>query len=111
MSRLIDADAITSSNELATKIVTYNLTPYLKVDDLIEFVDGLPTIEAVEVVHSEWEICERKMVFDTLGNPATYGRCKNCGFSWSDKYHIEHCFKHCPECGADMRGKKEIRFS
>lgn len=31
--RLIDADAITNSNELATKIFSLNLTHYIEVDD------------------------------------------------------------------------------
>ena len=51
--RLIDADLITGSNELATKVVTRNLVPYIKVDDLIEFIDNLPTAYDVEKVVAE----------------------------------------------------------
>lgn len=53
--RLIDADAITGSKELAKKIVSINLTPYIKVDDLLEFIDNLPTAFDKEKVMAELE--------------------------------------------------------
>lgn len=73
------------------------------VSDIYDIIENQPTIEAVPVVQSEWEICEEPNTFDTLGNPATYARCKNCGFTWRNKYHVNNYFKHCPNCGADMR--------
>ena len=60
-------------------------------------------IKAAPVVHGEWEICEEPNSFDTYGNPITYARCKHCGFRWSNKYHTKYYFKHCPNCGTDMR--------
>ena len=51
--RLIDADAITRSTELTKKIVSYDLTPYIKVDDLIQFIDNLPTAYDISKVVAE----------------------------------------------------------
>lgn len=49
--RLIDADEITESKELAKKVVIANdFTGYLKLDDLIEFIDKLPTAYNVDKV-------------------------------------------------------------
>ncbi len=51
--RLIDADAITKSKELAKKVKSCSLTPYIAVDDLLEFIDNLPTAYDVEKVLAE----------------------------------------------------------
>lgn len=93
MSRLVDADAITSSNELATKIVSHNLTPYIKVDDLIDFIDRLPTIESVEVVHGKWI------------KDGDFLICLNCEaeINIKNSLGIENHKNFCPNCGADMR--------
>lgn len=53
--RLIDEDLITRSKELTKKIVIHNLTPYIKVDDLIDFIDSLPTAYDVEKVVEQLE--------------------------------------------------------
>ena len=93
MSRLVDADAITSSNELATKIVSHNLTPYIKVGDLIDFIDRLPTIESVEVVHGKWI------------KDGDFLICLNCEaeINIKNSLGIENHKNFCPNCGADMR--------
>ena len=90
--RLIDADKITESNELAKKIEIMNLTPYINVDDLLEFVDKLPTIEAVPVVEAEWI-----EVGVTCG--ITILKCSNCG-----KEHPRLHENFCRDCGAKMKG-------
>lgn len=96
--RLIDADAMREEwLENGENEYVYDTNAFL------DSIDAPPTIETVEVVHSEWEICERENTVDTYGNPVTYARCKHCGFSWSNKYHTKNYFKHCPNCGADMR--------
>ena len=92
MSRLIDANAITESKELGKKIVVHDMTPYLNVEVLIYFIDSLPTIEAVPVVHGEW-------IFDKytakFGNPYS---CSNCNEEFGDTYNF------CPNCGSRMNG-------
>lgn len=98
MSRLIDADAITSSNELAKKIVSYNLTPYLKVDDLLEFVDNLPTIEAVPVAHGKW-----KPKYGSEDD--VYWYCSKCRKEvLYDIHGYQEITDFCPYCGARMDG-------
>lgn len=74
---------------------------------IIDLINNQPTIEAVPVVDSEWVICEDPTIFDTLGNPDTYVRCKNCGFKWTNMHHIKQYFKRCPNCGAKMKGGAE----
>lgn len=53
--RLIDADAITESKELARKVKVINLDPYINVNDLLEFIDNLPTAYNVEKVVEQLE--------------------------------------------------------
>ena len=78
--------------------------------------DEAPTIEAKPVVHGEW-------VWDveTHGDPM-YGvdedfgyRCSECKV-WADEYGVDgdiyeepptHILHFCPNCGADMRERKE----
>lgn len=97
--RPVDADAITDH-----EIIDYLGISYAScLPDIRDLLDDQPTIEAAPVVQSEWEICEEPNTFDTFGNHATYARCKNCGFTWRNKYHVNNYFKRCPNCGADMR--------
>ena len=111
MSDLISRSALIKRLWNHHSEVVANPECYTDVEDIsddicaiVSIIDEFPTIEAVPVVHGEWEICEEPNVFDTCGNPATYARCKNCGFRWSNKYHVKNYFKHCPECGARMDG-------
>ena len=92
--RLIDADVLTESNELATKLFVNNLTPYIKVDDLLEFVDNLPTIEVVPVVHGEWKQCFEDWRMQIEGD-----ECSVCGYQ---QYGGVNGFNFCPNCGAKM---------
>lgn len=48
--RLIDADAITRSTELVGKLVVHDFTPYIKAEDLLQFIDKLPTAYNVDKV-------------------------------------------------------------
>lgn len=62
----------------------------------IEMVDVQPTIEAVPVVHGEWENVgdnEEDLCF----------RCTNCNTEFSCEINMRQFAKHCPNCGADMR--------
>ena len=86
MSRLIDADAITRSTELTKKIVLYDLTPYIKVDDLIQFIDNLPTAYDIENVVAELE----EMI-----KPKQFYFCK---YAKGGCKYIDDDKKDCMEC-------------
>ena len=60
MGKIIDADLINRSKELTKKIVTHNLIPYLKVDDLLDFIDSLPIAFDAEKVVAELQEKQRK---------------------------------------------------
>jgi len=94
MSRLIDAYAITNSKELTKKIFSLNLTPYIKVDDLLDFIDKLPTIEAVPVVHAEWTNTGNT----ELDNVYSAHKCSVCGYTICG-----NASRFCGGCGAYMR--------
>jgi hypothetical protein len=46
--RLINADAITETRELNDKIMVVDMTPYISLEDLIDFIDRLPTVYDVD---------------------------------------------------------------
>lgn len=50
MGKLIDAETVTRSTELTKKITAHYLTPFIKVDDLLEFIDNLPAAYDIEKV-------------------------------------------------------------
>ena len=88
--RLIDANDVYS-------LFTRNGTAKFHVAD----IDLIPRVDAVEVVHGQWEKCEA----DKHGNRKP--KCSVCG-----KYHLAwwpdytHC-NYCPNCGAKMDGAQE----
>ena len=55
------------------------------------FLEELPAVEAVPVVHGSW-------VFGTA-NHREYMKCSECLHS----YTPDGTFLYCPNCGADMR--------
>ena len=60
-------------------------------------IEEAPTVGAVEVVHGRWE--KRKaIVFD---DEMVGYRCSKCNTTWDAETN------YCPNCGADMRERKE----
>ena len=111
MVRLIDADEL--------RFVDAPIAPILAGDSihwetiiLKDRIDNAPTVDAVPVVHSSWEILNEheeyvygfKRVHDLAGVEtwAVVARCNKCGFV---HYFIggHMCYCYCPNCGADMR--------
>jgi NADH pyrophosphatase NudC (nudix superfamily) len=90
--RLIDADAINTK----TFVDFVGNQGYISFGDALWMISELPTIEAVPVVHAEWEY----HWFDSI--------CSNCGYrNKADsvtRMRDDHNF--CPACGARMDGKK-----
>ena len=59
-----------------------------------------PTVDAVEVVHANWELHG-----DDDDLSGSY-YCSNCGFNMDEDEYLEHfsVFRYCPYCGAKMDG-------
>ena len=65
-----------------------------------DFLNVLPTVDAVEVVHARWERFE-----EISGNIGL--SCSACG--WKDYHHGRYkgnWLNYCPLCGAKMDGEK-----
>ena len=99
MSRLIDVDAITDS-----EIIDYLGIDYAScLPDVRDMLNDQPTIEAVPVVHGEWE-----EITDDWSDETIY-RCSVCGedFVTIDCTPVENLYNFCPNCGAKMEGGAE----
>lgn len=60
-------------------------------------LQNVPAVEVVPVVHGEWENVgdnEEDLCF----------RCTNCKAEFSCEIDMKQFAKHCPECGAKMKG-------
>ena len=118
--RLIDA------NELLSKM--HRLDEKQKTDvwltcDIEVLLEMQPTVDAVEAVHAEWDVIENDHAFDTIY------RCSACkeealsttwdepiyDYDWEENLHYSctethteyHLTDYCPNCGADMRERKD----
>ena len=73
-----------------------------------ELVRRQPTIEAVPVVHGEWEECDW-LAYDWNGECVRYPKkamkCSNCSNAFKKELLWKHNF--CPNCGAKMKGGVE----
>ena len=101
--RLIDANALLEEIE---RIYTehYEKSTYKFIHDffraMIRRVRIAPNVDAVEVVHGEWEITEDDY-YDLVEM-----KCSVCGESYGfEDYEddIPKNYHYCPNCGADMR--------
>lgn len=96
MARLIDGDAL---KQKATPHYFDNCCYAVSVED----IDGLPTVDAVEVVHGRW-------VFGELGPVGAPVKCSNCGWGVNGADPIlwmEYSgHKFCGNCGAKMDGER-----
>lgn len=65
-----------------------------------DFLNALPTVDIVEVVHGRWE----RMV--GMMPPEYHGRhkCSCCGVKALDWKFYEELSNYCPNCGAKMDG-------
>ena len=91
--RLIDIDDIDYENIIASQHQLWLLHGFL---------ESLPTVDAVEVVHGEWSTIED----DYTGMTAL--QCSECNQEWwfEDEPPMR-IYKYCPNCGADMRERKD----
>lgn len=72
------------------------MCPVIKVLDVLEIVEDAPTVDAVEVVHGEWESYPSNL----------YKRCSVCKREY-DKLRNNFVGNYCPSCGAKMDGGDE----
>ena len=71
---------------------------------VITYLSEQPTVDAVEVVHGEWEIIEDDY-FDLVEL-----KCSACGESYGfESYEdcIPRNYHYCPNCGAKMDGERK----
>lgn len=54
-------------------------------------IDNAPTVDAVEVVHSEWIL-----------NDDGSGTCKHCHRTTKAVWDFDNAMNYCPNCGAKM---------
>lgn len=87
MARLIDVDKA----DVDSIRCYYSGHCYL--EDVQEWIDDQPTVDAVPVVHGRWE---------KRGKHDWYCTACKIGVPYSYTGH-----KYCPNCGADMRGDTE----
>ena len=94
--RLIDADAAD-----VERIVCY-YGDNCRIEDVQEWLDDQPTIDAAPVRRGEWVHGKRNGAYGIW--------CSRCGTGWEESPNYEviaasHNF--CPNCGADMRTVSE----
>ena len=91
--RLIDANALLALFEKEYKQSSYS---YFHMDEIADEIIKAPTVDAVEVVHGEWEkqqgiyscsICGKACPYDVQADIIQYWTCN-----------------YCPNCGAKMDG-------
>ena len=88
--RLIDADAIISFVDVGHLRNPLELA--WSDNDVVDMIESRPTIDAVPVVHGEWE-----------HKPNTYiCECTACRKYWIP-YGDEYDYHYCPNCGAKMK--------
>ena len=75
--------------------------------DSIEFamscINAAPTLDVQPVRRSEWVDEIEPNAITASGREVHIFRCSACDFTWANKYAVLHYFRHCPNCGADMR--------
>lgn len=63
-----------------------------------DFVDDIPAADVRPVVHGKW--------LDRSSGWTFNSECNKCGFIVHEQFI--KTYKYCPNCGADMRGKKDV---
>lgn len=71
-----------------------------KIDGILEVKVLAPTVDAAEIVHSQWDT----VFYESHGTLATYSHlCPVCKYFYRDTRFKGH--NYCPSCGAKMDGE------
>ena len=118
--RLIDADKLkTSLNETVDAAIKWHEdclgeimqnrseAEIIAFIECIQRINGQPTVDAVEVVHGEWNQIE--IIDDDSGNGVNddASQCSVCGDVFDSYYWAKTYFNYCPNCGAKMKGAED----
>ena len=97
--RLIDADLLKAKVPNTNVDIFENCRNCRTLMDweVKELIDKMPTVDAVEVVHGEWEYNPR----DAIEMMFTLPKCSICGHESAD------ALNYCPNCGAKMDGERK----
>lgn len=95
MARLIDADALRALYE---KALQFDPHEYIPPSEVIADIEAAPTIEAKPVVHGE--------IIETIEN-GKMKRVFSCCNTVCTQLTMWLMPNFCPNCGADMRERKE----
>ena len=91
--RLIDANAL--EDDLKCKPIRFLTDKYM----MRELIKDAPTVDAVEVVHSQWDT----VFYERNGTLGSYSHiCPECKYIYRDVRFKGH--NYCPNCGAKMDG-------
>ena len=90
--RLIDAD------ELMLKVDMHGTNQFGMLDeDIRQFINDVPTVDAQPVKHGRWEFCSNLM--------GEYFKCSECGYKGDVPTCMgEPIYIFCPNCSAKMDG-------
>ena len=105
--RLIYADSGKIAAEYMEKHLIAGDSDFLKgylagVKALAEGIDGLPTVDAVEVVHGRWEKHDRSGL--RINGFMVCSACNVMIPSAENNYYCLPELNYCPNCGAKMDG-------
>ena len=118
--RLIDADKLkTSLNETVDAAIKWHEdclgeimqnrseATILTFVECIKAVEEAPTVDAVEVVHGEWNKIE--IIDDDSGNGVNddASQCSVCGDVFDSYHWAKTYFNYCPHCRAKMKGAED----
>ena len=90
--RIIDADALREEWLYENGMFEPN--------DVLGSIDDQPTIDAVPIVHGEWEKARPKGIVSYADG---YAECSNC----HDTIWCGWKMNYCPNCGAKMKGEDD----
>lgn len=97
--RLIDANELVDTICRSDEVLHSN---EWQTDEIVDQIERIPTVDAVEVVHGYWDDSGRYQF--PSGKKAI--RCNICGCALSEgEYHLFN-WNYCPVCGAKMDGER-----
>lgn len=86
---MVNKDRLIYANDIWRKTFVCD-----EVAEVRKFIEQAPTVDAVEVVHSQWEITDIEHAYGT--------KCYHCPECGEDEWRHDKP-NYCPNCGVDMR--------